>query len=245
MTPKRLLLLLPLPLLASCASIYYPTPAPVPMFTQKGEFNASVQANLKENFTAQLAYAPADHVGLIANGSSLHNKTKKRYLEQDLGEFGAGYFTKFGPAQNRILEVYAGAGFGRAKREEFARGETPYQLQDGRLEKYFLQVNYTKKKKEAYTILGHDWQLRYGAAMRLSYVNLSDFRLNGVRAPGEDNIFFEPVTYTRINLFGPLKFQFMSGWNIRLKNRKYLTAGNSVSSFGFVLNLGGDGTNED
>ena len=66
-----------------------------------------------------------------------------------------------------------------------------------------------------------------------------------MRAPGEDNVFFEPVSYTRIGLIGPLKFQFMSGWNFRLKNRKYLTAGNSVSSFGFILNIGGDGRKDD
>ncbi|GAA4372257.1 hypothetical protein [Hymenobacter koreensis] len=245
MTFKRLFPLVLLPLLASCSSLYYPPPAAAPMLTQKGEFSGGLHANLKENFTVQGAYAPGEHVGLIATGSALQNKSKKRYIEQNIGEVGAGYFTRFGASQSRILEVYAGAGLGSAKLQEFARGDRPAELQESKLEKYFLQVNYTKKDKESYRVLGRDWPIRYGAALRLSYLNMTDFRLNGVRTPGEDNIFFEPVSYTRIGIYGPLKLQFMSGWNFGLKNRKYLTAGNSVFSFGFILNLGGDGRGEE
>ncbi|WP_400192182.1 hypothetical protein [Hymenobacter sp. B81] len=242
---KRLFALPLLPLLGGCASVYFPPPAAAPMLTQKGEFSGGLHANFKENFTVQGAYAPGEHIGLIATASSLHNNGKKRFLEQDLGEVGAGYHTRFGADQSRILEVYAGGGFGRAKRLEYARGDQPREEQDARLEKYFAQVNYTKKEKESYHVLGRDWPVRYGAALRLSYLNMTDFRLNGQRAPGESNIFFEPVSYTRIGLVGPLKFQFMSGWTFGLKRRKYLTAANSVFSFGFILNLGGDGRGED
>lgn len=215
------------------------------MLTQKGEFSGGMHANFKGVFTVQGAYAVSDHIGLIGTGSSLHSNKTKLFTEQDFGELGAGYFTRFGANQSRILEVYAGAGFGHANRTERTReGVTTLNL-DTNLEKYFLQVNYTKKKREEYEVLGRKWQVRYGAAMRLSYLNMNDFRVNNVLTKGEDNIFFEPVSYFRVGLFGPVKFQYMSGWNFRLKNRKYLTAANSVASFGIIVNIGGDGKRDD
>lgn len=243
--PKRLLSLASLPLLSSCASVYFPPPAAAPMLTQKGEFSGGLHTNWKANVSAQGAYAVGEHLGLIGTASFLHNDGRRKLFEQDFGELGAGYHTRFGPDQSRILEVYAGAGFGHGKRvERLSNGEVT-QTVEARMEKYFAQVNYTKKKREEFNFLGRSWQFRYGAALRLSYLNTPALRLNGQRIAGEDNIFFEPVSYTRIGLVGPLKFQAMSGWNFGLKNRKYLTAGNSVFSLGLIVNLGGDGRGED
>ncbi|WP_162910670.1 outer membrane beta-barrel protein [Hymenobacter oligotrophus] len=237
----RRLLLLGLPLLSSCASVYFPPPAAAPMLTQKGEFSGGLHTNWKANVTAQGAYAAGEHVGIIASGSFLHTNGKRKVYDQDFGEVGAGYYTRFGADQSRILEVYAGAGYGKGKRTERTRAGEVTETVEARLEKYFAQVNYTKKDREEFEFLGRTWPFRYGAALRLSYMNTPELRLNGQRIPGEDNIFFEPVTYTRIGLVGPLKFQTMSGWNFGLKNRKYLTAGNSVFSLGLIINVGGDG----
>jgi hypothetical protein len=234
-------LLLGLPLLSSCASVYFPPPAAAPMLTQKGEFSGGLHTNWKANVSAQGAYAVGEHVGLIATGSFLHTNGRRKIYDQDFGEVGAGYYTRFGADQSRILEVYAGAGLGKSKLTERTRGGEVTQTVEARLEKYFAQVNYTKKDREEFEFLGRTWPFRYGAALRLSYMDTPELRLNGQLIPGEDNIFFEPVTYTRIGLIGPLKFQSMSGWNFGLKNRKYLTAGNSVFSFGFIINVGGDG----
>lgn len=244
MALRRLLPLGALPLLSSCASIYFPPPAAAPMLTQKGEFSGGLHTNWKANVSAQGAYAVGEHIGLIGTASFLHNDGKRKLYEQDFGELGVGYFTRFGEGQSRILEAYAGAGFGSGKRVERSSAGEITQTVEARMEKYFAQVNYTKKKREDFEFLGRSWPFRYGAALRLSYLNTPRMSLNGQRIGGEDNIFFEPVSYTRVGLFGPLKFQFMSGWNFGLKNRKYLTAGNSVFSMGLIVNLGGDGRDD-
>jgi hypothetical protein len=230
--------------LSSCASVYFPPPAAAPMLTQKGEFSGGLHTNWKANVSAQGAYAVGEHIGLIGTASFLHNNGRRKLFEQDFGELGAGYHTRFGTDQSRILEVYAGAGYGHGKLLERTRSGEITQTVEARMEKYFAQVNYTKKKREEFEFLGRTWQFRYGAALRLSYLNTPELIVNGQRIPGEDNLFFEPVSYTRIGLIGPLKFQTMSGWNFGLKNRKYLTAGNSVFSLGLIINVGGDGKGE-
>lgn len=246
MTLRRLLPLGALPLLSSCASVYFPPPAAAPMLTQKGEFSGGLHTNWKANVSAQGAYAVGEHVGLIGTASFLHHNGRRKLYEQDFGELGVGYHTRFGLNDSRILEAYVGAGYGAGKLIERPKAGSLdlTQTVEARMEKYFAQVNYTKKKREAFEFLGRTWEFRYGAAMRLSYLNTPELIVNGRRIPGEDNIFFEPVSYTRIGLIGPLKFQSMSGWNFGLKNRKYLTAGNSVFSLGLIVNLGGDGRGE-
>ena len=75
--------------------------------------------------------------------------------------------------------------------------------------------------------------------MRASYVNMSEFIRNDLKQPTEDNIFLEPIFFTRMVLSPAVQLQYTSGSNFGLKNRKFLTAGNSVFSLGFVINVGG------
>jgi hypothetical protein len=70
-------------------------------------------------------------------------------------------------------------------------------------------------------------------------MQLNDFRLDGTAHTPEDNVFLEPITYTRIQVVGPLQLQFISGSNFGLRTRKYLKASNSVFQFGVVVNFGG------
>ena len=230
-------LLLPLLLLTGCASLYFPPPPQVPLLTQKGEWSAGVHTNLSQNTALQGAYALSDHIGVMGSASFLHTNKKKEAVDQDFAELGLGYFTRL--PDKRVLEIYGGYGGGRTKRVERNPTEGITRTLEAGLNKYFVQVNYTSKEKKSYYLLGRDWPLTYGTALRASYVTLTDFRLNGQPAFNEDNILFEPITYARVKLIGPLDGQFISGYNFGLKHRKYLKAANSVFQLGIVVNLGG------
>ncbi|RYE36103.1 MAG: hypothetical protein EOP48_29850 [Sphingobacteriales bacterium] len=73
----------------------------------------------------------------------------------------------------------------------------------------------------------------------MSYVTMDDYEMTGVVPIKEDNIFLEPIFFTRMRLNENLQMQYTSGSNIGLKNRKYLTAGNSVFTLGLIYNIGG------
>ena len=64
---------------------------------------------------------------------------------------------------------------------------------------------------------------------------------NDILQENEDNVFFEPVFFTRLKVNEAVQLQYTSGSNIGLKNRKFLTAGSSVFTFGVVINVGGLG----
>ncbi|SES89373.1 hypothetical protein SAMN04487998_0597 [Hymenobacter actinosclerus] len=235
----RAVFLLPLLLLLlpGCASLYFPPPPQVPLLTQKGEWSAGVHTNASQNTAVQGAYAISDHLGVMGSASFLHTNKKKEAVDHDFAELGLGYFTRL--PDKRVLEIYGGYGGGRTKRVERNPTEGITRTLEAGLNKYFVQVNYTSKEKKSYYLLGRDWPLTYGTAMRASYVTLTDFRLNGQPAFNEDNILFEPITYARVKLIGPLDGQFISGYNFGLKHRKFLKAANSVFQIGIVVNLGG------
>ena len=72
----------------------------------------------------------------------------------------------------------------------------------------------------------------------MSFAKTNDFYRNGVLQPNEDNIFLEPVFFTRMILSDEVQLQYTSGGNFGLKSRKFLNAGYSVFSVGVVVNLG-------
>ena len=236
--PGRCLLLLAMSMLASsCASLYFPAPPPVSLLTEKGEFYGSLSTNQHGNFALQGAYAVADHVAASGTFSSLHNSGKKKVEDYNFGEAAIGYFTRL--PDRRVLEVYAGLGGGRTHRLERADETTPSTQLDGSLTKVFAQVNYAKKKQTPVHLFGRDLPLTYGAAWRLSYVEMNNFRINGQLQESATNVFFEPITFTRLQIAGPIQLQLMSGQNFGFKHNKYLKAANSVFQVGLILNLGG------
>ncbi|EJF10024.1 MULTISPECIES: hypothetical protein [Pontibacter] len=228
-------------LTTGCVSTYMPNVPNVPMFTEKGELSAAGHITPKGNITFNTAYAVTDNIGVMLNGSMLNQERKKRDFRHNLVEAGAGYFTTFGPNQNRVLEVYGGFGGGSSDRteKEEKEGVMTYTRREAGFSKYFTQVNFTSKKKKSLRILGNEYPLNYGTALRVSYVNMNKHLLNGVEQPNEDNIFLEPIFYTRMVLSPSVQLQYTSGSNFGLRNRKALTAGYSVFSLGFVINVGG------
>ena len=233
------LLLLTLLMITGCASLYFPAPPAASLLTQKGEFYGGLSTNQHGNFALQGAYAFADHAAATATFSSFHNGNGRKTEDYNFGEVGLGYFTRL--ADRRVLEIYGGLGTGRTHRLERADEALPAVTKlDGTLTKFFAQVNYAKKKKRPIHLFGRDLPLSYGAALRLSYVGLSDFRLNGQLQHPAGNVFFEPISFTRFQLAGPFQLQLMSGQNIGFRRNEYLKAANSVFQVGIILNLGGE-----
>jgi hypothetical protein len=239
----RLVMVMALGLAAgSCSSVYMPNVPNTPMLSAKGELSAGGHITLKGNASFNTAYAVGEHVGVMLNGSLMNSERTKKDFSHKLLEAGGGYFTSFGPGQNRILEVYTGLGRGNSERifkNKDAEGFQVLDRQEVSFNKYFLQVNYSSKRKKDLRLLGHSFGLNYGTALRASYVNMDEFFRNDLSQPTEDNIFLEPIFFTRMVLSPAVQLQYTTGSNFGLKNRKFLTAGSSVFSIGLVVKVGG------
>lgn len=230
-------------LLSSCSSVYLPNVPNTPMLSAKGELHTAAHISLKGNTSFNSAYAVSNHFGLLLNGSVMNREREMKDIRHNLLEAGAGYFTTFGADSSRIFEVYSGFGAGssdRTFRDNTSAG-TISDRQEAKLQKWFLQVNYSSKEKSAFKLFGKSYPLNYGTALRMSYVNMKDFTRNSISQPTEDNIFLEPVFFTRLVVLPSVQLQYITGSNFGLKNRRFLTAGNSVFSVGVVINVGGRG----
>ena len=234
-TPLRFVLLPALASLTGCASLYFPPPPHAPLLTQKGEIYGSLSTNQQTNFALQGAYAATDHLAVAGTFSSLHHNKKNNTENFDFGEASLGYFTRL--PDRRVLEVYAGLGLGTTRRIERDAERVTERILDGNLSKYFVQANYARKKSKTLHLFHRDFPLTYGAAMRLSYVELNNFRIAGQLRPGENNVFFEPITFTRVQLSGPFYLQLMSGQCFGFRHNEFLKAANSVFQVGIIFNL--------
>jgi len=243
---KHLLRFVSLPVLSGltgCASLYFPPPPHAPLFTHKGEFYGGISTNQHTNFALQGAYAVADHVAAAGTFSSLHRRKSDSTEDIDFGEASLGYFTRL--PDKRVLEVYLGGGGGHTERTEFDQEKFVTKKLEGSLSKVFAQVNYARKKEGNLRLFKHDFPLTYGAALRMSYMQLNNFHINGMAAEGENNVFFEPITFTRTRIAGPVQLQLMSGQFFGFRNNKYLKAANSVFQVGVIINLDKDTTLDD
>lgn len=242
LTSLRITFISSLLFLTGCSSIYIPSVPNTPMLTTQGEIAAGAHVSLKGNFNFNSAYAVGNHFSLLANGASMSNERDKKDIKHKMVELGAGYFDTFGPNKNRILEVYAGFGRGKSERlfREFDNNDVllSTDLQKSKYDKKFIQVNYSSKKIDKLHLFGVDFGLNYGTALRMSFIKTDEFYRNGVLQANEDNIFLEPVFFTRMVLSDEVQLQYTSGSNFGLKSRKFLNAGNSVFSVGVVVNLG-------
>ena len=234
--------LLILLIISGCSSVYMPNVPNTPMLSARGELNAAGHITLKGNVSVNSAYAASDHFAIMLNGSVMNSTRSKKEFSHNLIETGAGYFTTFGSDKNRVLEIYAGLGKGNSERvyiDQSSGGLTTEDRQEVNFKKTFFQVNYSSKRKQDFKLFGARFPLNYGTALRVSHVKMSDFMRNNVEQAKEDNIFLEPVFFTRMAISNAVQIQYTSGSNFGLKNRKFLTAGNSVFSIGLVIGVGG------
>jgi len=241
---KRLnyLFIFSIALFCSCSSVYVPNVPNTPMLSTKGEFSGGAHVSLKGNGNFNGAYAVSNHIGILASGAYMQYDRRRKDFKHKLVEAGGGYFTTFGPDNNRILEIYAGLGSGRTDRTY--RGYesdvlVTTEVQQVNYSKTFLQVNYSSKKNNNFHLFGNNYPLNYGTALRISHVSMDTFLIGGISQPKEDNVFLEPIFFTRMKLSDAVQLQYTTSGNFGLKNRKYLTAGNSIFSIGAVINVGG------
>lgn len=227
---------------ASCSSVYMPNVPNTPMLSQQGEFSGGGHISLKGNASINGAYAVSNHVGVLFSASTMSNERKSKDFGHKLVEIGGGYFDTFGPDNNRIIEVYAGVGKGWSDitfRDYSNDILVNNEVQEVDYRKAFLQVNYSSKKKNNLKLFGTNFPINYGTALRISHVTMDRFFINGAVQPKEDNIFFEPIFFTRMALNKTIQLQYTTSSNIGLKNRKYMSAGNSIFTIGVVVNVGG------
>ncbi len=227
--------------LGSCSSMYMPNVPATPMFTKQGEGYLSGHVNLKGNISGNAGVAITKHIGFIANGSYVNNKRQNEEFKQYLYEGGIGYFTPLGKSKRQVFEVYAGYGIGNTLETDLrssTSGMIPVEVRDMDFEKMFVQVNYSSTKKDKINLFGARRELNYGTAIRLSRIAMKDFSIDNVAAPQEDNIFVEPVFFTRLALNKNWQFQYTTGFNIGVVSNEYLKAGNAVFTLGVSYNFG-------
>lgn len=92
--------------LASCKSVYHPNVVNTPLLSNQGELRAYADPG-----NVQLAYAATDHLGLMANGFYVAERSNDNNIKGSGGlvEAGFGYFTTFGALR---FETYVGGGRG-------------------------------------------------------------------------------------------------------------------------------------
>lgn len=226
---------------SGCSSVYMPNVPNTPMLSTKGELYTGAHLTPKFNASFNSAYAVGEHVGILVNGSMMNQNKEKKDFRHNLLEAGGGYFTTFANG-TRILEVYGGLGRGSSDRtfkEKVEGNWITTDRQEVTFNKYFVQVNYSSKDKKQLRLFGNSYPLNYGTALRASYLNMDEFYRNDIKQPTEDNIFLEPIFFTRVVLSPAVQVQYTSGSNFGLRNRKFLTAGNSVFSLGIIINANG------
>jgi hypothetical protein len=226
--------------LSSCSSLYLPNVPNTPMLSSKNELNAAAHIGLKGNTSFNSAYAVSDHLAIMMNGSIVSNARNRKDFSHNLLETGGGYFTTLGADKNRVLEIYGGFGKGNSERiYKQDSGRIIEERQETSFGKTFLQVNYSSKRKKTLNLFGARFPLNYGTALRISHIKMNKFSINDIAQIKEDNVFLEPVFFTRMAISKTVQLQYTSGSNFGLKNRKFLTAGSSVLSVGLVINVGG------
>lgn len=229
--------------ISSCSSIYMPNVPNTPMLSQKGELGGGIHISPRLNTSINGAYAVSDHIGVLFSGSYMNREKERKDYRHKLVEIGGGWFDTFGPDNNRIIEVYGGVGSGSTDRifREFDDNDILIKtdIEEVTYSKSFLQVNYSSKKKKDLRLFGKTYPLNYGTALRISNVSMKTFMRNSIGQVREDNIFLEPVFFTRMHLSETLQLQYTTSGTFGLNSRKYMNAGNSIFTLGLVLNLNG------
>lgn len=120
-------------LFASCSPEYIPNMVNSPMFSNAGEFQATV-ATGTSNFDAQAGYAITDHIAVIANGSYADqtNDTTDEFHKHLIVEGGLGYYQKINSAAR--IEVFGGYGVGKIETlEDYGMGLDQVDVQFNRI----------------------------------------------------------------------------------------------------------------
>lgn len=226
---------------SSCSSVYLPNVPATPMFTGKGEGYLAAHVNPKGNASANLGVAFTDHLAIIGNGSYINYKSDNHDFKQYLYEGGLGYYTVVGKGKRSVLEFYGGYGVGATMdvdKRASTTGTNAVETRDVDFNKIFVQANFSSTRKNKINLFGKKRTLNYGTAIRLSRIKMDRFDLNGVSSQLEENVYVEPIFFTRLELNKGFQIQYTNGWNIGLMNNEYLKPGNAVFTLGLIYNFG-------
>jgi hypothetical protein len=208
----------------SCAPAYIPNMVNSPLFSNKGECNASISAGFS-GFDPQLSYALTNNVGLILNGSFMNsssNDGSNDFMKWSIFDAGLGYYHSV--EENGRVEVYGGYGFGKVN-GQYDLFETTYKT-NSIFNKIFVQPD-----------IGIAHKIYDGSfAIRFSFINmhLSDPSYSG------NNIFIEPVLTHKIG-YKNLRIILQIGFSLPIMTTKTLQYGGwqpFIYSIGLQLNLG-------
>lgn len=227
--------------LSSCSSVYLPNVPATPMFNNKGEGYVAAHVNAKGNLSGNLGVAFTDHLAVIGNGSYINYHSDNNDFKQYLYEGGLGYYTVVGKAKRSVLEFYGGYGVGATTdidKRASTTGTNPVETRDLDFNKIFVQANFSSTRKNKINLFGKKRTLNYGTAIRLSRIKMGRFELNGVDTQLEENVYIEPVFFTRLELNKGFQIQYTNGWNIGLMDNQYLKPGNAVFTLGLIYNFG-------
>lgn len=124
-------------LFASCSPEYVPNMVNSPMFSNAGEFQATI-ATGNSNFDAQTAVAITDNIGFMVNGSygNETNDSTDDFHKHSFIEAGIGYYEKIGTKGR--YEVYGGYGFGKVD-GYFENALFDEVITDARYNRFFVQ----------------------------------------------------------------------------------------------------------
>lgn len=229
-------------MISSCSSFYRPNVPATPMFRNSGEGYIAAHVNPKGNISGSLGMAITNNVAVIANGSSLNRgKLSNEYIKQWLTEGAIGYYTKIGKYDLQVFEIYGGYGFGSTTEIDQRSSVAGYLPIENRLmnfNKFFVQANYSSTKKDKIKLFDKERELSYGTAIRLSRIGMKEFAINDVEQTKEQNLFIEPVFFTRLQLSKGLDLQYSTGFNFGTFKNEYLKAGNAVFTLGITYSFG-------
>ena len=215
--------------LSSCSPEYIPNMVNSPMFSNGGEFQATI-ATGTSNFDAQLGYAITDNIAVIANGSYADqtNDTTDEFHKHLILEGGVGYYRKINPAAR--VEIFGGYGLGKIQTlEDYGIGGLDQV--DVQFNRIFLQP-----------AIGATTDFFDGSfATRLAMVQMVPDKAGTISKSW--NTFIEPVITTKMGYkYVKAVVQFGYSFPINEEQIDYNHQG-LILNFGLIINIGKDYSN--
>jgi hypothetical protein len=220
-------------LFGACGTIYAPNTVNTPLFHEKGE----IQLHIDNQSNVQAAMAVSNHLGLMVNGAfpSYTGTNNEEKSSGSLVEVGLGYFK--GNPNGLIMEIYGGAGTGKADLNTLSStGQTTSHI-DAQGTRLFVQPS-VGLSRPFFDI---------AFTPRFSLLKYSDANYNGFSASVVDERGYAQLTNTSwlflepaLTLRGGYKFikaQIQLGKTIKLTD-KNLAFAKSFNSFGITLDIG-------
>jgi len=185
----------------SCSPLYFPNMVNSPLLSDKGEFQV-MAGNGNSGYNAQLAYAPINHLGLIASGS-LNNSQQTNFYTYNVG---AGYFGSIPEEPSTKYELYMGAGKGKIMNQSI---------------NFFSDQTVNADYTHLFFQSGLGLENRFvggGIAMRLSYIDMQTVDLSSSNTVNYRDLYFEPALNLKIG-YKNIKFIMQAELSQRLTGR--------------------------